>query len=203
MTATSDHAAGWDPFALLLIDVQQDFWTEAMNVAFPDYADRVAALLQLCRHEAIDVIHLRAKFAEDQSDWMVKYLFRDGIPCIAGTPGEQVFDYAQDIADEKVIVKQAFDGFLNPELATHLAANNKRYLLVAGLVTSVCVLLTAASAAQRGYLVSVVADCCADNPEAHVQTLEHYPFIFGQTTIDRIVAERDGWAAELAQLPVS
>ncbi len=99
-----------------------------------------------------------------------------------------------------MIVKQTFDGFLNDELQAWLQANGKRYVLVAGLVTSVCVLLTAASAAQRGYLVSVVEDCCADNPEAHVHTLERYPFVFDVTSIDDIVASRDEWLEKLTEL---
>ena len=61
----------WDAFALLLIDVQEDFWTEVMSIAFPDYGENVASLLALCRNQGIDVAHLRAQFREDQSDWMV------------------------------------------------------------------------------------------------------------------------------------
>lgn len=193
-------ARNWDPFALLLIDVQKDFWTTAMRIAFPDYEENVARLLQLCRQEGIDVIHLRAKFRKDKSDWMVRYLFSDTIPCVAGTAGEQAFDFAAAEGDESVIVKQSFDGFLNPDLQHRLAAGNKRYLLVAGLVTSVCVLLTAASAAQRGYLVSVVEDCCADIPESHVHTVERYPFVFDPVTTDGVVAKHADWARQLEQV---
>ncbi len=196
----SDEAGEWDPFALLLIDVQKDFWTEGMPIAFPEFDKNVATLLALCRNQGIDVVHLRAQFRKDQSDWMVRYRLDGEIPCVEDSAGAKIFAYASESGDEPVIVKQTFDGFLNDELQAWLQANGKRYVLVAGLVTSVCVLLTAASAAQRGYLVSVVEDCCADNPEAHVHTLERYPFVFDVTSIDDIVASRDEWLEKLTEL---
>ena len=61
--------------------------------------------------------------------------------------------------------------------------------------------LTAAAAAQRGYLVSVIEDCCADKPEAHVHTLERYPFIFDAVTADDIVDRHDHWVGQIARLP--
>lgn len=196
----SEEAGHWDPFALLLIDVQKDFWTEGMPIAFPDYEEKVAGLLSLCRKEGIDVVHLRAQFRKDKSDWMARYRLGDEIPCVEGNAGVHVFEFAAEQADEPVFSKQTFDGFLNDELQQWLAAQGKRYLLMGGLVTSVCVLLTAAAAAQRGFLVSVVEDCCADQLEAHVHTLERYPFIFDVTSVDDIVASRERWLAQLGLL---
>ena len=196
----SEESGSWDPFALLLIDVQKDFWTEVMPVAFPDYDDNVARLLALSRDQGIDVVHLRAKFRKDQSDWMVRYRLTGEIPCVEETAGVEISDAAAEADGEPVIVKQTFDGFLNDDLDRWLRENNKQYVLVAGLVTSVCVLLTAASAAQRGYLVSVIEDCCADKPEAHVHTLERYPFIFDVISTDDIVASQANWLGQLAEL---
>ena len=190
----------WDSFALLLIDVQNDFWTEEMSAAFPDYENNVSRLLDQCRRKQIDIVHLRAKFKPDQSDWMVKYKFLERTPCIDGTPGAEIFSFAREEPDETVITKQTFDGFYNPALHLHLEENNKRFLLIAGLVTSVCVLLTSATAAQRGYLVAVVEDCCADEPEAHDDTLARYPFIFERVTVDQLAARRDKWARDLDRL---
>lgn len=187
----------WDPLALLLIDVQKDFWTEEMSNAFPDYGKRISKLLELCRHEQIDVVHLQAGFRADKSDWMVKYKFRDWIPCVEGTEGAEVFPFAKEAPGEKVIIKRTFDGFLNPELQSYLLKTGKRFILVAGLVTSVCVLLTAASAAQHGYLVALVEDCCADEPAAHEQTLGGYPFIFDRVKVGQVTAAQEKWLADL------
>lgn len=193
-------ANSWDPFALLLIDVQRDFWTDEMTSAFPEFHDNVERLLATCREERIDVTHLRARFRQDRSDWMVKYLPTGRIPCIEGTPGEAIFPSAREAAGETVVYKNTFDGFLAAGLEDHLQASGRRFLLLAGLVTSVCVLLTAAAAAQQGYLVAVVEDCCADLPSAHAHTLERYPFVFTRTSSRRITADRRAWLAELAAL---
>ena len=58
----------WKDFVLLLIDVQNDFWTEEMAEHFPNFSENVSSLLTLCRNEGIDIVHLRASFKADQSD---------------------------------------------------------------------------------------------------------------------------------------
>jgi nicotinamidase-related amidase len=196
----ADEIQDWSPFVLLLVDVQRDFWTDEIAEAFPDYEDHVTQLLELCRQESIDVVHLRANFQADRSDWMPKYKFLDSIPCIEGTKGAQVLPFAQAVAGEVVLTKQTFDGFIDGELETYLQHHNKRFMLIAGIETSVCVLLTAASAAQKGYLVAVVEDCCADQPSAHEHTLERYPFIFTRTTVGQVAADREQWQADLKSL---
>ena len=195
-----NEARNWNAFALLLIDVQKDFWTEGMSQDFSDYEKNVSHLLEVCRHEGIDIVHLRARFQQDRSDWMVNYKALGRIPCVAGTPGVEIFSCAKDGPGEFVIYKQSFDGFHKPALPAYLEKNQKRFLLVAGLVTSVCVLLTAATAAQRGYLVGIVEDCCADKPDAHEHTLQRYPFIFERTVVDQIPANHQKWLANLEDL---
>jgi nicotinamidase-related amidase len=41
-----------------------------------------------------------------------------------------------DLPGERVVTKQSFDGFLGTDLHEHLQAGGRRFLLVAGLVTS-------------------------------------------------------------------
>ena len=196
----STSSRNWDSFALLLIDVQRDFWTDEMSQDFATYEASVRQLLTVCRDEGIDIVHLRARFQQDESDWMIKYKSSGRIPCIEGTPGVEIFPVAKDEPGEFVIYKQSFDGFHKPALPAYLEKKEKRFVLVAGLVTSVCVLLTAATAAQRGYLVGIVEDCCADSPQAHEHTLQRYPFIFDRTSIDQIVATYDQWQDDLGKL---
>ncbi|MGH9231494.1 MAG: cysteine hydrolase family protein, partial [Acidimicrobiales bacterium] len=75
-----------------------------------------------------------------------------------------------------------------------------RGLLIAGLVTSTCVLFTASTATQLGYLVSVVSDCCSDREELHHATLAAYPFLFDAVRSDQIAERRDGWDADLDRI---
>ena len=190
----------WAQFALLLIDVQQDFWGARMAELFPQFPANVTQLLTLCRTEGIDVIHLRVAFRPDGSDWMVRYRLRGRIPCVAGTPGVETLPFARENPGETVIVKHAFDGFQTPELLQRLRDSGKRFVLTAGLVTSTCVLFTTVSAMQSGFLTAVVEDACADEPSAHQQTLDRYQFIFDRTTVEGIVERYGGWSAALARL---
>ncbi len=190
----------WSSFALLLIDAQHDFWDEEMAKNFPQFPANVAKLLELCRTAGIEIVHLRAIFKPDMSDWMLKYKLRGRIPCVQGTPGVETVPFASERTGETVIVKQTFDGFHQPELLRHLRQGGKRFVLTAGLVTSTCVLFTTASAAQSGLLAAVVEDCCADEPFIHEQTLDRYQFIFDRTQVDAICSRHGEWLAALEKL---
>ena len=190
----------WGEFALLLIDVQRDFWPDKLAEVFPDLPTNVDRLLAICRREDLEVVHLRASFKPDMSDWMARYKLRGRIPCIQGTAGAETLPFAREHPGEKVILKHSFDGLHNPELLSYLRERGKRFILTAGLVTSVCVLLTTVSAAQRGFLTAVVEDCCADQPDAHTQTLDRYQFVFERTTSDRIPEQHSQWVAALREL---
>jgi nicotinamidase-related amidase len=190
----------WSAFVLLLIDVQRDFWDEELAERFPKFPDNVRRLLNLCRTEGLEVVHLRAGFAPDGSDWMPVYRLRGHIPCVDGTPGVETLPFAVATPEEKVITKRTFDGFLQPELLTQLQAGGKRFVLTAGLVTSVCVFLTTASAMQWGYLAAIVEDCCADYDEKHEGTLEKYPFIFERTRVAQLAERHGEWREALQQL---
>src|SRR4051794_11802 len=115
--ATGSHAQpDWTPFALLMIDVQRSFWPSRRDTEFPDFAANVARLLAVCRAEGIEVIHLRARFAPDGSDWMPRHRLRGTVPCIAGTAGVETLPCARELAGETVFWKQTLDGFLQPAL---------------------------------------------------------------------------------------
>ncbi len=193
-------ALDWGPFAVLLIDVQRDFWPEELAERFPHFPANVARLLDFCRGQGVEIVHLRASFKPDMSDWMPTYKLRGSIPCVEGTEGVETLPFALEEPGELVIVKQTFDGFHNPETLRHLRDEGKRFVLTAGLVTSVCVLLTTVSAVQHGFVAAVVDDCCADEPDAHRQTLERYQFIFERTTVGRIPEQHSGWVAALSEL---
>ena len=190
----------WDQFVLLLVDAQQDFWTNRMAPSFPHFPDNIARLLTFCRFEGIEIVHLRASFKPDMSDWMPRYRLRGRIPCIEGTPGVETLPFAVEKPGEPVIIKHAFDGFHNPELLQHLRDRHKRFILTAGLVTSVCVFLTTASAGQRGFLTAVIEDCCADQLEAHEETLDRYQFMFERIALDQISERHFQWLLDLKRL---
>lgn len=190
----------WRRFVLLLIDVQWDFWPKETAKAFPDFPSNVERLLEYCRMSNLDVVHMRAEFELDGTDWMAPYRIKGETPCVRGTPGAGALPCAAGRTGEKVLRKQTFDAFLQPDLLTHLHRARKSFILVAGLETSVCVLLTAASAVQRGFLSAVIEDCCADDPAKHKAAITGYPFAFDRTSLGRLETDHDRWTAMLNTL---
>jgi nicotinamidase-related amidase len=187
----------WSAFALVLIDVQRDFWPESVARHFPEFEARVTQLLAYCRGMGVEVIHLRAAFAADGSDWMAKYRLLGRVPCVRGTAGAEALPCAAAAPGELLIEKQVFDGFHIPLLLEHLRQRGRRFLLTAGIETSVCVLFTTASAAQLGFLTAVVEDCCADQPDKHAHALAGYPFIFERTKVEGLAARHGEWSRML------
>ena len=197
---SKDTNRNWEQFALLLIDVQRDFWSKQIAPNFPAFPENVKHLLSFSRCAGLEVVHLRASFKPDKSDWMLRYRLRGHIPCVEGTQGIETLPFAAEKPGETVIRKQTFDGFLTSHLLPYLRGKGKRFLLTAGLITSVCVFLTTASAVQLGFLTAMLEDCCADEPFVHNDTLERYQFIFYRTTLDALTTDHPKWLAALEQL---
>lgn len=191
----------WQSFALLLVDVQQDFWNEQLQTDFPQFQHNTVELLGFCRQVGIEVIHLREVFSPDKTDWLPRYLLRGRSPCVRGTKGAGVLDCAIAQPGEKVIEKQTQNGFHHIDLLPYLHSKQKRFLLVAGLVTSVCVVFTATSAAQSGLLAAIVSDCCADYPEAHALALKRYKgFLLDVATSGELPEKNQEWSEQLRRL---
>jgi nicotinamidase-related amidase len=62
------------------------------------------------------------------------------------------------------------------------------------------VLLTAASAVQRGFLAAVVEDCCADDPARHTAAITGYPFAFERTSLATLETDHGRWMTMLNDL---
>src|SRR5262245_30890683 len=150
--------------ALVLIDIQRDFWRPLEK--FPQFASfpaNIRALLTTARARELGVVHIQSVFQADRSDWMLFYRpqGRGQIPCIEGSSGVTIESFATPAASELVIRKQTFDGFVNPELESALRARNVKAVMFAGLESSVCVLFTASCAYLGRCVRMVVRACCA------------------------------------------
>jgi nicotinamidase-related amidase len=194
-TVVSD--AGWSRYAVVLIDLQNDFWPDDVASTAPELPTRVAGLLDYARTHDLTVVHVRARFDADGGNWMARYRLLGRIPCIDGTIGAETLPFAHEIAGEPVVIKHSFDGFLDTDLHDLLTARSIRGLLIGGLVTSTCVLFTAATATQLGYLVSVLSDCCSDFETAHSATLHAYRYIFDAVPSIEIADQRAKWDTQL------
>jgi nicotinamidase-related amidase len=159
--------------AVLLIDMQRDFWAEGTVREFPNLPLNTARLLDGARAAGLEIIHLRVAFQPDRSDWPP--LVWDHFGPLIGSPAVEPVDWARELDGEKVLAKHSFDGFATSSLEEYLRAKNIGTLYVGGMFTSVCVLLTCASAHQRGFRPYLVDECCGDDSlERHRWTKKIY-----------------------------
>ncbi|WP_414587844.1 cysteine hydrolase family protein [Scytonema sp. PCC 10023] len=192
----------WNDFALILIDVQQGCWSSHTEIAFPKFSTNLASLLSFCRKNEIEVIHLRTEYQADKSDWMPFEKLGMPMSCIQGTQAVEFMDFANPAFNETVITKNRIDGFTQPELDQTLKSKAKKFLLLSGLNTSVCVLFTVASAVQKGYLTALVEDCCADwSFQGHSFTFADYAnYLFKTTCVSDIQHNYTAWCTLIKQL---
>jgi len=168
----------WSDYALLAIDIQKDYWDSTLMNEFPHFEHNVAHLLQFCRHVGVDIFHIRQVFSPDKTDWLPRYRLRDKAPCIRDSHGCQPLDCARELEGETVLEKQSLDAFCNTPLESVLRTRGKKVVFTCGLATSMCVLLTTATAFQKGFLTAMIADCCADFRDAHETCLKRYDGFF-------------------------
>ena len=183
-----------EQIALILIDIQRDFWKPLMrHPQFTSFPNNVGTLLSEARASKLTVVHIQSSFKRDRSDWMLFYRphGRGDVPCVEGTDGAMPEDFATPIRGEAVIMKQTFDGFVGTDLMGILEARNVKGVLIAGLETSVCVLFTATSAYLRRIVPLVVEDACADEPARHESTVHMYRDLCFKTVTTAQV--RDEW----------
>lgn len=135
--------------ACLILDVQQ-----ADTALLPDggaeLVERLSRLIAWCRQQMVPLVYFR----------------RDGEldPRIQPREGELVMDKSYDSA------------FLETELEDWCAEQGITQLIVAGMMTELCVDATIKSAFERGYQVLVPQGCCAtyDNDYLTAERAEEY-----------------------------
>jgi nicotinamidase-related amidase len=181
--------------ALILVDIQNDFWRPLQALphlaAFPASVER---LLGAARAKQLTIIHTQAWFRPDRSDWMLFYRpeGRGTVPCIADTAGAEFTAFAMPQEGEIIVKKQAFDGFAGTDLERILREHDIQAALIAGLETSVCVLFTANSAYLRRIVPLVVEDASGDELPRHKATMEMYTNLsFKSVTTSQVLHEWD------------
>ncbi|SOD73270.1 nicotinamidase-related amidase [Jatrophihabitans sp. GAS493] len=135
---------------LLIIDIQRDYFPGgAYPLVAPEAAaGKAAELLALFRASGELVIHLQHVWDAPDAQFM-----------IPGTDGVEIHPLVAPRTGETVLQKAEPNGFQGTELAGALAGVDD--LVVAGMMSSMCVDATTRAALDRGLAVTVVHDACA------------------------------------------
>jgi nicotinamidase-related amidase len=130
---------------------------------------RLAAVLDACRAAGVPVLYATKERAPGapQPDTAPVYRMSGPEPIlVAGTWGAQVADEVAP-ADGDVVLPRltSIDPSYGSDLWPTLERLGTRTLVVAGISTTLAVEGTVRAAANRGYRVAVIEDCCASVPE--------------------------------------
>lgn len=163
--------------ALVLVDMQNAFCRADGSFARRgDQIPKAASVVAACRRlrawagsQRWPVIHTRLVFRPDYTDGGLlvadQPIIRDLRAYAAGTPDAEIVAELAPQPGDAVIDKNRYDPFTNPELERELRRRDIAHLVVAGLVTNVCVESTVRGAYDRGFRVTVVADAVASYSE--------------------------------------
>lgn len=138
--------------ALLLIDLQNDYFSGgAMELAGADAAAKAAAgLLAVFRARSLPVVHIQHLSARPGATFFVP-----------GTAGAEIRAAVRPLPGEPVFQKHFPNSFRETPLLAHLRRLNADRLLVAGMMTHMCVDTTTRAAADLGFACLLAHDACA------------------------------------------
>ena len=127
--------------ALLLIDIQNIYFTPGPLLLHKpkEAAKNAAVLLEMFRKKCKPVIHIQHNFK-----------------AFSG-----IHSLVKPIDGEKVIQKEKPSSFLGTDLLEYLQENEITHLVVAGMMTHMCVDTTVRACQDYGYEVTVIDDACA------------------------------------------
>jgi nicotinamidase-related amidase len=96
----------------------------------------------------------------------------EGVHCVEGDPGTDLWPTLTPGTDEHLIVKRRYSCFFGTDLEILLSGLRASTLVLIGGLTDVCVHYTFVDAHQRDYHVRVVEDCViGSSPPAHEASL--------------------------------
>lgn len=138
--------------ALLIIDIQNDYFPGGRFPLVGPEDAAAAASRVLARFRAGDepIVHVQHVWdAEDAAFFQ------------PGTPGIEIYGKVAPAAGEPVVQKELPNAFLGTGLEERLRGDGIDALVVAGMMSSMCVDATVRAAADLGFGVTVVHDACA------------------------------------------
>jgi nicotinamidase-related amidase len=138
--------------ALLLIDIQNGYFPGGkVNLGGSEAAGAKAGkLLATFRKRGKPVFHVQHITTRESTSFF-----------LPGTDGVHIHHSVQPLPDEKIIVKHHASGFQDTDLQQELESKGITELVIAGMMTQMCVDKTARDAFALGFQCTLAHDACA------------------------------------------
>ena len=144
--------------ALVIIDIQNDYFPGgAMELEGADAAGaKASAAIRSFREKKLPVIHVRHLSTRPGATFF-----------LPGTRGAEIHTSVQPAAGEAVVEKNFPNSFRGTALEKHLKDSGVKNLVVAGMMTHMCVDASVRQAADLGYKVTLLGDACATRAQSY------------------------------------
>lgn len=152
-----------EKMALLVIDVQWDYWKLKLPQVPPaTLLPKLKELISFCRSKNIKIIYVKHISPNQNS----KY-FREG------TEGVEIMEEIKPQDGDEVIIKHMPGAFFNTSLQDILQEKGIENLIITGMMTDHCCDATAREAYALGYRNYFISDCTAtfDLKDIHGQKI--------------------------------
>jgi len=143
--------------ALVIIDIQNDYFPGGkMELEDADAAAvRAQRVLQKARDQKLPIFHVRHLSTRPGATFF-----------LPGTAGAEIHQAVKPQQGETVIEKNFPNSFRATALEEKLKAAGVKELVVAGMMTHMCVDASVRHAADLGYKVTLVGDACATRAQS-------------------------------------
>ena len=144
--------------ALVVIDIQNDYFPGgAMELEGADAAAaHASSVLKKFREQKLPVLHVRHLSTRPGATFF-----------LPGTEGAEIHAKVKPQAGETVIEKGFPNAFRQTPLEEVLKAQNIKSLVVAGMMTHMCVDASVRQAADLGYKVTLLGNACATRAQSY------------------------------------
>src|SRR5262245_30609785 len=144
--------------ALIIVDIQNDYFPGgAMELEGAEAAGaKAAAAIGKFRKQGLPILHVRHLSVRPGATFF-----------LPGTRGAEIHSSVKPAGGETVIEKNFPNSFRNTELEKHLKDSGIKNLVVAGMMTHMCVDATVRHAADLGYKVTLIGDACATRAQSY------------------------------------
>jgi nicotinamidase-related amidase len=138
--------------ALLLIDIQNDYFPggnmelEGMKQA----SDNAATLLSEFRQRQLPVIHIQHIAVQPGATFF-----------LPDTQGANIHPSVTPLGSETVIIKNYPNSFRNTGLLAHLKEQQISHLVIAGMMTHMCIDSSTRAACDLEFSIKLASDACA------------------------------------------
>lgn len=138
--------------ALILIDLQQDYFPDGRMECEGATAavQKAHLLLERFRHRGLPICHIQHISTRPGATFF-----------LPDTPGIAIHPLVSPVPGEELLIKHHPNSFLRTSLGDWLKLRSIAQLVIAGMMTHMCIDATVRAAKDHGYACTVAADACA------------------------------------------